>query len=199
MGTRVAEIFEKRLDFESALRVPGKDVEGPPRPWTRLREDIKLNAFIGATLEEIHARSQKADEVARREKDVRDRAAALGIPVGQARGGDGRDATEANMAYQEATDPGHEQRKRANETQLILSEKAKEQATWVKRKRAKEEFDQTISSPQSLAQALLSILTWSGEQGGRGIGSLAALHLTFSWGGNGGAHRLQELVIFNKT
>ena len=56
MGTLVAQVFEKQLDFEEAIRVPGKDVEPPPRPWTRLREDPKLNAFVGASLEELRQR-----------------------------------------------------------------------------------------------------------------------------------------------
>ena len=73
MGTLVVEIFEKQLDFKGAIRVPGKDVEPPPRPWTRLREDPNLNTFVGASLEELHQRNLKAWEAKQREDAVRKR------------------------------------------------------------------------------------------------------------------------------
>ena len=120
MGTLVAEIFQKQLDFEEAIRVPGKDVEPPPRPWTRLREDPKLNAFIGASLEELHQRNLKAGEAKQREEETRKRAAEQGIPVGETR----FKAPKGEFkGYGNATDAGHEARKRSAEFQIVLSER----------------------------------------------------------------------------
>ena len=77
MAVSVAEIFHKRLSFEEAIRLRGTDIEAPARPYTSLRESIKLNSFVG-NLEEISERARKQDEAIRRERDVRSVAAGRG-------------------------------------------------------------------------------------------------------------------------
>ncbi len=67
--------FEKVPDFEVVLRHAGGVAEPPPRPWTRLRNDPRVEAFIGATLEELHERNQKVEEAKQIEIAVRKTAA----------------------------------------------------------------------------------------------------------------------------
>ena len=106
--TLVAGVFERRLTFEEAIKQPGTDVKPPPRPWTRLRNDPRLEAFIGASLEELHERNTKAGEATQIDAEIRKTAAAQGIPVGEARMGrvDPK-AEEFKESVRYVTDPNH--------------------------------------------------------------------------------------------
>ena len=73
--TLVAGVFERVPNFEGVIHEPGKDVKPPPRPWTRLRNDPRGEAFIGASLEELHERNQKAEEAKQIDAQVRKTAA----------------------------------------------------------------------------------------------------------------------------
>ena len=175
--------FTKNLSFEEAIRLPGKDVEAPARPYTRLRDSIKLNAFIGATLEEIHERSLKAEEASRKEREVRAIAAEQGIPVGQARGpGGGKDRAEANASYAQAVDPGHEERKQANVTRAILQQTHEQQQVEKRKRGSKAKFNETLAPPGSIAEAILEAFTWAGEVSGRGAGGVVGLHMSQTGG-----------------
>ena len=176
----LADMFEKSRTFEEVIRAPGKDAEAPLRPFTRLRENVKLNAFMGASLEEIHERNTKALATRQREDDVRKAAGEQGIPVGRVRMGtaDISKVAEVVKSYQNATDPGHEERKEAHAASVVLADRAKEEAQVKRKDEAKSEFDQTLAPAGSLEELIMNLFTYIGEQGGRGAGALSGLHLS---------------------
>ena len=176
----LADMFERSRTFEEVIRAPGKDAEAPLRPFTRLRENVKLNAFMGASLEEINERNKKALAARQREDDVRKAAGEQGIPVGRVRMGtaDISKVAEVVKSYQNATDPGHEERKEAHATSVVLADRAKEEATQRSKDEAKSEFDETLAPAGSLEELIMNLFTYIGEQGGRGAGALSGLQLS---------------------
>ena len=105
-------MFERQRDFDEVIHHPGEEPEPPPRPWTRLRNDPRVEAFIGASLEELHERNRKAEQKKQVDAQVRQASADLGVPVGQVRVGadDAKDA-EVKESMREAVDPGHDSKK----------------------------------------------------------------------------------------
>ena len=78
--TVAGTVFERVPDFEQVIHEPGKDVKPPPRPWARLRNDPRVEAFIGASMEELHERNQKVEEAKQIETQIRKTAAERGAP-----------------------------------------------------------------------------------------------------------------------
>ena len=108
----VMHVFERLQSFDDVIRHPGEQPEPPPRPWTRPRNDPRVEAFIGASLEELHERNMKAGQKKQVDAQVRQASADLGIPVGQVRVGadDVKDA-EVKESMREAVDPTHDSKK----------------------------------------------------------------------------------------
>ena len=70
--------------FNEAIRSHGTKIEPPYRPFTELQRDPKLMAFnFQTSLDEVRERGIRAIMHRRRMEDIRERAAAMGIPMGQ--------------------------------------------------------------------------------------------------------------------
>ena len=74
------QAFQRLHSFDGVIRHPGEQPEPPPRPWTRLRNDPRVEAFIGASLEELHERNMKAEQKKQVDAQVRQASADLGGP-----------------------------------------------------------------------------------------------------------------------
>ena len=122
--TLIAGIFERAPDFENVIHEPGKNVIPPPRPWTRLRNDPRVEAFIGASLEELHERNQNAERGRQIEAQVRKSAAEQGIPVGEARARS--TVTMPQQPPKAVVDPEYDARKANVDIQKSIEEASKE-------------------------------------------------------------------------
>ena len=173
-------VFEKVPDFEDVLRHAGGVAEPPPRPWTRLRNDPRVEAFIGATLEELHERNQKVEEARQIETQIRKTAAEQGIPVGQVRMGsmNATKVAEFAQSLHNTVDPGHDARKEEaemdNRLAAIEHENKREQNRTVMVK----DFNQNLAEAGSFEEALIAALSWGGEQTGRGFGGIVGMGIS---------------------
>ena len=105
--------FERKPQFEEIIRKKGTEMKAPLHQWTMLRNDPRLEAFIGASLEELHKRNQKAEEAKDIDAEVRRKAAEQGLPVRQVRT-DTANITKIEDfldAMKNITDDEHEMRK----------------------------------------------------------------------------------------
>ena len=166
MGTLVEIGFHRRPTFEEILLKPGGVAQAPYRPWTRLREDPKLNAFVGATLDELRQMELKAHAAYFREHMVRQRAAEEGISVGEARLKTG--PPPSNMPRAEV-DPSHGEKVSRSEQHKDMEHMGLELEKERRRAEARDKFDETLAPPGSIAEAYVTTAEMAGEFAGRGF------------------------------